>query len=254
VKVFISWSGEPSRTVGRALRKWLPDIIQSIHPWMSEQDLEAGARWNERVQRELSDTRFGILCITQSNMLAPWLLFEAGALAKTLHDTYVCPYLIGLEPSNLPQGPLAQFQAKRANRNETHDLVRAVNQALGENALDTDRVDRSFERWWPDLENILTSLSSQQDSTLSRRSPEDMLEEVIVLTRSLERQVASELGAVRHDVNVLDRFKVWEKVEERFARIEKALKNIDGYTDLNDIASKLDDVESKLDDLETKLE
>src|SRR5688572_21972420 len=148
---------------------------------MSEQDLEAGARWSEKVQRELSETHFGILCVTQSNMVAPWLLFEAGALAKTLRDTYVCPYLIGLEPSNLPQGPLAQFQAKRANRDEPYDLVRAVNQALGDDALTDDRVDRSFERWWPDLEKTLASLSSQEEPTYSRRSSEDMLEEVIVL-------------------------------------------------------------------------
>jgi hypothetical protein len=221
---------------------------------MSELDLEAGTRWNERVQHELSETRFGIICVAQSNVGAPWLLFEAGALAKTLQDAHVCPYLIGLEPSNLPQGPLAQFQAKRANRAETHDLVRAVNHSLGENALDADRVDRSFERWWPDLEATLASLPHQESSTPSRRSPDDMLEEVIVLTRSLERQVASELGAVRHDVNVLDRFKVWEKLEERFARIEKALKNIEGFNDLDDIAFKLDDVEGKLDEIEQKLE
>jgi hypothetical protein len=254
MKVFISWSGEPSRTVARALRKWLPDIIQSVEPWMSELDLEAGTRWSDLIQQELSETRFGILCVTRSNVQASWLLFEAGAIAKTLRDTYVCPYLVGLEPSDLPKGPLAQFQAKRANSAETYDLVRAINRALGDEALGEDRIKRSFERWWPDLEQAFTSLSEQELPTASRRSQAEMLEEVIELTRRLERQVASELGAVRHDVNVLDRFKFWEKIEDRFARIESAMKNIGGVSDLDDIVSKIDDVESRLGDIEDKLE
>src|SRR4051794_9109874 len=107
MKVLLSWSGEPSRSVAAALRQWLPDVVQSVRPWMSEADIEAGARWGERIQRELNETRFGILCVTPQSMQAPWLLFEAGALAKTIQDTYVCPYLIGVEVSEL-QGPLTQ--------------------------------------------------------------------------------------------------------------------------------------------------
>lgn len=196
MKIFLSWSGEPSRTVAHAIRQWLPDIIQSIEPWMSELDLEAGARWNERIQRELSETRFGIICVTSQNVAAPWLLFEAGALAKTLQDTYVCPYLIGIEPSALPRGPLAQFQAKRANKAETKALVMTVNQALGESALDPTRVEKSFERWWPDLESVLTSLPQQShlEEPAPQRTSEDMLEEILLLVREIGRQERSTIN------------------------------------------------------------
>lgn len=163
---------------------------------MSERDLEAGARWNERIQRELSETRFGILCVTSQNVAAPWLLFEAGALAKTLQDTYVCPYLIGIEPTALPQGPLAQFQAKRANKAETKALVMTVNQALGESALDPTRVEKSFERWWPDLERVLSSLPQQSslEESVPKRTPEDMLEEILLLVREIGRQTSDQLS------------------------------------------------------------
>jgi hypothetical protein len=195
MKIFLSWSGEPSRTVARTLRHWLPDVIQFVEPWMSELDLEAGARWNEKIQRELSETRFGILCVTPQNVTAPWLLFEAGALAKTLQGTYVCPYLIGIEPSALPQGPLAQFQAKRANLIETRELVMTVNQSLGEATLDPARVERGFERWWPDLDKVLTSLPrlDSGNSAAARRSSEEMLEEILLLVRKMDRQERSSL-------------------------------------------------------------
>lgn len=126
MRVFISWSKEPSRTVAEALRDWLPDVIQSLKPWMSSTDIGAGARWSERVAEALAETKIGILCVTPNNQHEPWLLFEAGAIAKTLDDTFVCPYLIQMRPADLSQGPLTQFQAKLANREGTFELLSMV--------------------------------------------------------------------------------------------------------------------------------
>jgi hypothetical protein len=86
---------------------------------MSSEDIEAGTRWGSHVTTELSVTRFGIICLTPENQTAPWLLFEAGALAKTIENTYVVPYLIDLELAEIQHGPLNQFQAKRANKTVT---------------------------------------------------------------------------------------------------------------------------------------
>ena len=94
MKVFLSWSGDRSATVAKALKDYLPDMIQEIKPWMSRADIRAGARWSGEVQAELSECRFGIICLTRDNQTAPWILFEAGALAKTIEGTFVCPYLI----------------------------------------------------------------------------------------------------------------------------------------------------------------
>ena len=104
MKVFLSWSGGRSRQVAVTLRDWLPNVIQALEPWMSAEDIEKGARWSSDVASELDECKAGILCITPDNIEAPWLLFEAGALSKTIEKTFVCPYLVGLGLSDL-KGP-----------------------------------------------------------------------------------------------------------------------------------------------------
>jgi len=103
-------------------------IIQQARPWQSDKDIVAGGRWAVEIGRHLSESQFGIICLTRDNMLAPWLLFEAGALSKSLDASAVTPYLLDVEPSDLT-GPLAQFQAKQASREPTFELVRSLNQA-----------------------------------------------------------------------------------------------------------------------------
>src|SRR5438128_12519610 len=115
MKLFISWSGNRSKSIADALRRWIPDVIQTVEPWMSATDIEAGARWNREIDNQLRETQYGIICLTKENQTAPWILFEAGAIAKTIDDAFVCPYLINLDPAEISQGPLTQFQAKRAN-------------------------------------------------------------------------------------------------------------------------------------------
>jgi hypothetical protein len=36
MKVFISWSGEPSRTIASALNDWLEGVLPQVEPWMSD--------------------------------------------------------------------------------------------------------------------------------------------------------------------------------------------------------------------------
>jgi hypothetical protein len=113
--VFISWSGERSRAAAEALRGWLPKIINAIKPWLSSADIDKGARWSTDVASRLEAAKAGIICLTPSNLHSDWILFEAGALSKTLQNTFVCPFLIGLEPSDV-KPPLAQFQATKAEK------------------------------------------------------------------------------------------------------------------------------------------
>ena len=185
MKVFISWSGTQSKAVAKALREFIPDVIQAVKPWMSEVDIRAGDRWSAELSRELQETKFGIICVTPTNSNAPWLLFEAGALAKTVNKTYVCPYTIGMEPANIPSGPLSNFQAKRANKEETMQMVTAINGAMEGQGLPEAQLGRAFNRCWPELEKKIGSLPPEETSQEERRSTDEMVVEILEIVREV---------------------------------------------------------------------
>ena len=117
---------------------------------------QQGFRWSVEIAEKLESASFGMLCITADNLDAPWLLFEAGALAKKLNRPNVCPYLIDLKPSDL-QGPLSQFQACESTKADTLKLLHSMNEALSQRALPIAQIDRAFDKWWPDFEIALSA-------------------------------------------------------------------------------------------------
>src|SRR5689334_7727654 len=121
MKVFISWSGERSGKLAEALREWLPLVLQGVELWLSRNDLDKGARWSLEIAKELEGTKVGIICLTTENKEKPWILFEAGAISKTMETAFVCPYLLDIQPSDV-QPPLGQFQATRAQKEDTRKL------------------------------------------------------------------------------------------------------------------------------------
>lgn len=178
MKIFISWSGERSRAVAEILRTWLKDILQMVDPWVSSEDIRMGARWSFEVAQKLEEACFGILCLTRENLSEPWLLFEAGALAKTLDKALVCPLLIDLKPSEL-NGPLVQFQAARAVESDMRNLVHSINKALDEASLPAEQIDRVFRKWWPELEEALGKVQGLRQPTPTLRSDRELLEEIL---------------------------------------------------------------------------
>jgi hypothetical protein len=192
MKVFISWSGERSRAVAEALREWLPNVIQTVNPWVSLADIEKGARWSTEIASQLEACCVGLICLTPENLSAQWLLFEAGALSKTLDKTFVCPYLLNLQPTDV-QGPLSQFQAITTEKEETRRLLHTINKALGEHALQTSQVNASFEKWWSDLDSQLEAISAMQLPTPPKRSDRELLEEVLDTVRVLARRPPAEI-------------------------------------------------------------
>jgi hypothetical protein len=140
---------------------------------------------------ELQQTRFGILCLTPENLTAPWLLFEAGALSKAVDESNVCPLLLELQPTDIT-GPLAQFQAIKADKEGVWSLVKAINTSLGDLARDEIIINKVFEVLWSDFETSIKAIpENAQEIDNRRRLPEDLLEEVLSLVREQSRMLSS---------------------------------------------------------------
>jgi hypothetical protein len=84
--IFISWSGLRSRWIAETLRDWLPMIVQAANPWMSASDIDKGSRGLPEVSKALDGMKVGIVCLTPENLTAPWILYESGALSKSIDD------------------------------------------------------------------------------------------------------------------------------------------------------------------------
>lgn len=123
-RIFLSWSGQRSKAVAVELRSLIVDLCPEARPWMSEQDLASGRKWDTEIESVLRESSSGVICVTRDNLQSPWLYFELGMLrAKLGPDASLCPYLIGIEPTELGGTPLQSFQAKRAVAEETARMI-----------------------------------------------------------------------------------------------------------------------------------
>ena len=201
--VFISWSGERSRYVAEALRGWLPVVLQTVKPWMSA-DVEKGTRWETEISARLDEADVGIICLTPENLSSPWLLFEAGALSKKLTKSRVCTYLLDLTPAEVPP-PMGMFQHTVFGRDDTRKLLDSINSAQAQ-PIGKEILDTSFGALWPSLEGKLKDIPPAQEPTKPVRKVEDMVEELLAITRALPHVVSAQIGIleVQRRVEAID--------------------------------------------------
>lgn len=190
MKVFISWSGNKSHKVALVYRDWLPSVIQTIEPYVSSEDIDKGARWSTDIATELEDSTFGILCVTNENLNAPWLAFEAGALSKTMDKSFVSPFLFDIKRSEV-DGPILQFQSTIFQKNDIKKLVKTLNKACGESSIPDNRLDKAFDVWFPTLENDLNKLKDIPDEPAKTEERDgyssEILEEILDLARNNQK-------------------------------------------------------------------
>lgn len=224
MKVFISWSGTRSKKVALIFRDWLPSVIQSIEPFVSSEDIEKGSRWNTDIAQELKESTFGIICVTKDNLTAPWLNFEAGALSKTIENSYVVPFLFDVKPSELKGSPISQFQATLFTKDDLKRLLETLNAATG-NCLSEQKLLKAFEVWYPDLEQNLKALESEpndnKDSDATTVQP-DILEELLEMSRNTQRLLGNT------DTKLYNNFEQLQK------RIEEVIAKSDRIFDIDE--------------------
>ncbi|WP_460274955.1 TIR domain-containing protein [Celeribacter sp. ULVN23_4] len=189
--VFISWSGEISRELAEVLREWIPSVLQFAKPYFTPNDVEKGAKWGAEISKKLAESNVGIICLTKENVEKPWILFEAGALSKDLDNSKVCSVLFGLENTDI-SGPLSTFQTTEFRKSDFKKMMQSINDCGDSAKLEQSTFDNVFEMWWPTLEEKVNKILTKERTVGKEiRSDRDLLEEILLLSRSRLRKSAS---------------------------------------------------------------
>ncbi|AEW01031.1 hypothetical protein A4D02_13810 [Niastella koreensis] len=190
MKVFISWSGERSRQVAELLNVWIQCVLQAVDPWLSTKDIDKGSLWFSEITNQLSSTQNGIVCLTKANLSNPWILFESGALAKGLTSNRVYIFLVDLKPNDV-KDPLAQFNHTMPSREGVFQLIRSINNGLGEKALRENIIANVYETYWPQFEKGFKEILSNtpEEEIKEERPKEDLLNEILYSVRAIDKRL-----------------------------------------------------------------
>ncbi len=182
MKIFISWSGARSAAVAETLKEYLPMINNAFDPWLSSVDIEKGSRSTSEIANALAAAKAGIVCLTPNNLKEPWILFEAGGVAKTVDKPLACTLLIDLEPSEVSK-PLGDFQHTRLTEKELLQLLKTLNRAAGEGTREDAHIEKAFKLCWPELKERFAKLPSDGTTQRPHRTDRDLLEELVDTVR-----------------------------------------------------------------------
>lgn len=183
--VFISFSGETSLAAAKALRDWIPKVLQAAKPFMSESDVEKGTRGLQEITHALEGIKVGVVCLAPDNLESSWIHYEAGALSKTIDEkTRLCTFLLcGLRNEHV-KPPLGMFQHTRAEKEETRKLVRTINAAINEEPISEAALDELFDAMWFKLEEALLRLPPPGERAMPVRPTEEMVAEILEIVRA----------------------------------------------------------------------
>jgi hypothetical protein len=193
MKVFISWSGPESNAIARGLRQFLPRVIQTVSPFMSQHDIEGGTLWLQTLLSELNESSNAIVCLTPTNLQAPWLNFEAGAIAKAIPPEHGQPrvftYLWKVEPSDL-KGPLVNFQGTKTERIATESMIKSLRK-IAAPEFDPEIVAEAFDKNWEIMATAFAAAekehASNQTPDAAPRKPEEMQRELLDTVREIAK-------------------------------------------------------------------
>lgn len=204
--VFISWSGSRSHIAAEAFHKWLSVTVQAAKPWISDSDIQKGSRGLGEISGRLQGMKVGVVFLTPENQNEPWILFEAGALSKTIDDkSRLCTYLLGGLAYRDVKFPLAMFQATNSDKEDTRKLIRTINLHVGDNPIPEPSLDLLFDRMWPDFEVTMRTLPPSAEPGPPKRSPGELSAEILEIVRAqadgittLQKQLAELQEVLRH--------------------------------------------------------
>jgi len=214
MKVFLSWSGSHSNEVAKIFAEWIPCVLQQVGIFMSSNSIESGDRWNNKITSALDETDFGLIFVTKENKEKPWLLFEAGALAKDITKSKVIPVLIDATPVDLNRNPLQHFQCEELDREGVTRVMHSIYHEIKNPTVTDKTLNDCLEMWWPQLEEKLQHVHPPKKRKPSKEITEsDRIEKIEYVMSDMLRMMSQ----IRRNTELSSR-------ENRVYRAEKNTK------------------------------
>jgi len=188
MKVFISWSGAAERDVAESLAETLSVVSAGrVTAFVSSQSIPKGARGMQAIGASLSASDYGIVILSAANQHAPWITYEAGALARSV-EAPVATLLLDLIPSDVT-GPLESFQATSfATPADMRRLFVEIAQRA-DTTMPEESIGILFDAAWPSLRDSWTPPSPDDTAQEPRRDDADMLSELVNRMRRMEQKL-----------------------------------------------------------------
>jgi hypothetical protein len=159
VKVFIAWSGDQSKKCAKLLSEFLKAVVPDSNAWVSTHGIHPGANWLKTLLEEIRSSTCGILCFTPSNLNSPWVLFEAGMIAKHYRSKHLLiPYL--LDENIELQYPLKTFQAANISEEGTWEMVQSIDKCLTKD-LRRENLEDEFNKLWPTFHAAIKAIMQE---------------------------------------------------------------------------------------------
>lgn len=131
-KIFISWSGDNSKEIAKALKDVLENHVfrdQGLECFVSDIDISSGDDWWNKIKSELKKCKLGIACITKENKAAPWIYFESGAMIA--RELKLIPLLINCSYRALNDTPLSsKHMVDFYNEEKFCGMIKTINNEL----------------------------------------------------------------------------------------------------------------------------
>jgi hypothetical protein len=193
--VFISWSLPLGEQIGSILRDWLNEVVPSIKPWFSGEDIETGKFWQLELLKSLDRSTVGIVIVTPASANRPWLNFEAGRLSSSIESGggVVMPLLVNMELSDITGTPLSTLNTVTFNESGVWKIVKAIHERTG-NDMSTSMLKNLFDLQWAELFNavddaIAKAVVTDTDNARPQRDTSVVLEDLIVTVNELRQEV-----------------------------------------------------------------
>lgn len=205
--IFISWSGD----FGKELANHLKDEMLNYSPlegWVSDKDIRIGLPSFSETSKAITNSSFGIICLTPGSSNSRWLNYEAGGLYSNLKRCFV------VEFGEKAMSPLDEFQKVDGTKKEgwirvlkdmTEHLVPKVNNKQISSWVDVNFIE---------LEKFLSKLDKRPYSYFNKLG-------------NTTTKIIDKIDNLKDNINAQENILFQHVITNSFRELEEQLSNID---------------------------